>query len=94
MWIIYGILVFIFNGLIFMALTYYVAVQKGRDNKNWLWLGFFLGFFGLLTAGFVPDLTNNMITVNQNIEQGEAMNDKEVKEFIDKLQKEKSYEHI
>jgi len=89
MWIIYGILVFIVNGLIFMALTYYVAVQKGRDNKNWLWLGFFLGFFGLLTVGFVPDLTesSNMITVNQEMSKVEDINVTELSKLIGKYQK-------
>ena len=88
MWIIYGILVFIVNGLIFMALTYYVAVQKGRDNKNWLWLGFFLGFIGLLTAGFVPDLTDNMITVNQNIAKvDDEVNATELSKLIGRYQK-------
>ena len=86
MWIIYGILVFIIQGIIFMSLTYYVAVQKGRDNNNWLWLGFFLGILGLLTVGFVPDLTDNMITVNQNIDQNGEMNAEELVELIKKYQ--------
>ena len=89
MWIIYGILVFIIQGIIFMSLTYYVAVQKGRDNKNWLWLGFFLGFFGLLTVGFVPDLTesSNMITVNQEMSKVEDINVTELSKLIGKYQK-------
>ena len=46
-----GVIVY---GLIFGAITKYVAQSKGYDGG--FWWGFFLGVIGLLVVGFKPDL--------------------------------------
>ena len=83
-WLVW-IVVFIFNGLLFMCLTYYVAVQKGRDSKNWLLMGFLLGFLAFLTIGFVPDKPEPVLEIRQTRKteyEDEVMNDKELQELI------------
>ena len=80
-----GILIFIVNGLLFMCLTYYVAVQKGRDSKNWILMGFLLGFLAFLTIGFVPDKPEPVLEIRQTRKteyEDEVMNNKKLNELI------------
>lgn len=49
------ILVYTIQGIIFGAITRYVADSKGYDGG--FWWGFFLGIIGLLVVGFRPNQT-------------------------------------
>lgn len=50
------VLLYLMQGIIFGAITRYVAESKGYDGG--FWWGFFLGMIGLLVVGFRPNMNS------------------------------------
>lgn len=57
-------LVYAIQGIIFGAITRYVAQSKGYDGG--FWWGFFLGIIGLLVVGFRPNQTTQPAAVTNS----------------------------
>lgn len=49
------VVAYLINGIVFGAITRYVANTKGYDGG--FWWGFFLGIVGLLVVGFRPNIS-------------------------------------
>lgn len=59
-----ALLAYLIQGIIFGAITRYVAESKGYDGG--FWWGFFLGMIGLLVVGFRPNQTWQSDSLNNS----------------------------